>query len=198
MSVLHNHYTAGIQWWQRPGAISNLDSMTVGRGIGYPGAKPGMSPGQYRIEVFHYAVLASPLVLSFDLATLDKPEQELTRSLILNKEIIQINQDRDVVPASLVYPLAPGDVDRNPWATNILIKPLSDGTFAVALVNKDPKVANLITVDLMTDFSGGPAGAQTGARVRDVYAQKDLGNITRWFNVTVPPMDARLLRFAIY
>jgi len=39
--------------------------MTVGRG-GYSGGKPGMSQGQYRIEVFLYAVLSSPMVLSFE------------------------------------------------------------------------------------------------------------------------------------
>ena len=49
------------------GAITNTDMMTVGRG-GYPGGKPGMSQGQYRIEVFLYAVLSSPMVLSFECA----------------------------------------------------------------------------------------------------------------------------------
>ena len=51
------------------GAITNTDMMTVGRG-GYPGGKPGMSQGQYRIEVFLYAVLSSPMVLSFECACL--------------------------------------------------------------------------------------------------------------------------------
>ena len=51
------------------GAITNTDMMTVRRG-GYPGGKPGMSQGQYRIEVFLYAVLSSPMVLSFECACL--------------------------------------------------------------------------------------------------------------------------------
>jgi hypothetical protein len=70
MSVVQAHIKAGIPWWQRRGAVSTMDAMTVGRG-GYPGGTPGMTEGQYRIEVFHYAILASPMVLSFDISSLD-------------------------------------------------------------------------------------------------------------------------------
>ena len=119
----------------------------------------------------------------------------------MNKEIIDINQDKDAVAASLVYTMG-----RNPWACDLLIRPLSDGTFAVALINKDPSTAHTITVHIKHgfdahhgfDFSGGPAGEQAGASIRDVYAQRDLGNHTEWFNATVPSMDAMLLRFTMF
>ena len=74
MSVVQNHLVSGIPWFQRRGAISTLDAMTVGRG-GYSGGTPGMSEGQYRIEVFHYAILASPMVMSFDISTIDTAKQ---------------------------------------------------------------------------------------------------------------------------
>ena len=68
MSNVEIQVSSGIPWWQAPGAIVNTDMMTIGRGV-YPGGKPGMSEGQYRIEVILYAMLSSPMVLSFDLST---------------------------------------------------------------------------------------------------------------------------------
>jgi hypothetical protein len=131
------------------------------------------------------------------LCTHSRPKQALAKKLLTNKEIIRINQDPDVVAGSLIY-----TAGRNPWATDLWVRPLSDGSFAVLLVNKDPASALTIAVAIggfgvACDFSGGPAGGQTGASVRDVYTQTDLGNHTAWFNTTVPAMDARLLRFNI-
>jgi alpha-galactosidase len=201
MSVIQYHATAGIPWWQRRGAISTLDAMTVGRG-GYAGGVPGMTQGQYRIEVFHYAILASPMVLSFDVSTISTPKQAFAKEILTNKEIIAINQDRDAVAGSLVYTMG-----RNSWSTDLWIRPLSDGSFAVALINKDPTESHSISVQIggsrgsgsgSSDFSGGPTGGQRGAEVRDAYQKRVLGNYTEWFNATVPPMDARLLRFRIF
>jgi alpha-galactosidase len=202
MSVIQFHATTGIPWWQRRGAISTLDSMTVGRG-GYAGGAPGMTEGQYRIEVFHYAILASPMVLSFDLSTLSTPKQAFAKEILTNKEIIAINQDSDAVAGSLIYTMG-----RNSWATDLWIRPLSDGSFAVALVNKDLTASHSISVRIrgsgphgggeLSDFTGGPAGGQQGAEVHDVYQKRALGNFSTWFNATVPPMDARLLRFLIF
>ena len=117
-----------------------------------------MSEAQYRIEVFLYAMLSSPMVLSFDLGTLvpssastsasapvarssskapsslhstvtSKPppgnstidsrsrtaaarsslnynnnhNQSFTIALLLNKEIVAINQDKDGIMASKVF-----------------------------------------------------------------------------------------------
>ena len=45
------------------------------------------------------------------------------------------------------------------------------------------------------DFFSGPMGSNT-ASVRDIYEKRDLGNFTRMFNATVPPMDAMLLKLA--
>ena len=50
--------------------------LTVGRGA--------MTESQYRIEMFLYAVLESPMVLSFDLATLDHPSQAFAK-IFMNK-----------------------------------------------------------------------------------------------------------------
>ena len=182
---VHAHEAAGVKFFQGPGAITTLDAMTIGRQPAAWHGEPPMTESQHRMEVFLYAVLASPMVLSFDLSTVPP--------ILLNPEILAIQEDPDVVSASLVngYPA-------NPVGTNIYIRPLSDGTFAVALINI-ANVSQTMTLELKPPsgkgpFTGGPDPGCYQATVRDVYARKDLGLHTRSFNTSVGAMDGRLLR----
>ena len=88
-----------------------------------------------------YAVLAAPMIVSFDLSTLNSPKQAFAKSMLMNKEMIAINQvrmigaipnfeldpcdpsgccgnailqDKDVVMASKVYTHG-----RNSWMTDV-------------------------------------------------------------------------------
>jgi len=146
-----------------------------------------MSEGQYRVEMFVYAVLGAPLILSFDLTKGDK----FTMDLVTNPEILAVNQDKDCVQGTNVKSFTAADV----W-----IKPLSDNTFAVVLLNKDPTNAKDIEVQLGTldddseseDFF--PAGPWKKVMVRDLYARKDLGLFSGTFKISVPPMDAAIFK----
>ncbi len=64
--------------------------------------------------------------------SLHLPHQANAKALLTNTEIIAIDQDADAVMASKI-----NTNGRNPWATDLWIKPLSDGDFVVAFVNKD-------------------------------------------------------------
>lgn len=138
-------------------------------------------------------MLSAPMVVSFDLSTLNSPKQNQTKDLLLNKEIIAVDQDPDVVMASKVY-----TEGRNPLGADVWIKPLHDGTWAVALVNCDPEKWHNISVDLSGstsgDFYAGPTTSHT-ASVRDLAAHAELGKFTSMFSVAVPPMDGRLFKF---
>tara|TARA_B110000208_G_C11759620_1_gene426400 strand:- start:16 stop:1371 length:1356 start_codon:yes stop_codon:yes gene_type:complete len=187
LGVVHAHTVAGIPFRQRPGAITTLDALTLGRAP-TPGS---MSDGEHRIELFIYVMFSSPLVLSFDLASGSVP------SLLLNKEIIAIDQDPDVVSASLIANTG----GRNPWGTDLYIKPLSTGEFAVALINKNQQSVTM-HVDmtsqphgLFSPFTGGPDPGCSRASVRDVVARTELGSFEGSFNATVAAKDARLFRF---
>ena len=184
---------AGLPWFQRRGAIANPDALTVGRGA-LPGGRPGMTAGQYRIEVFLYAMLSAPLVLCCDLSSFaTAPQQANARALLLNAELIAIDQDRDAVMASRIGHAG----GRNPWATDLWVKPLSDGSFAVAMINKDTGSNHTVSVrlsgDTDGDFYAGPTNTTT-ASVRDVFAQRELGRFTGAFSATVPPMDGAIFR----
>eukprot|EP01116_Phalansterium_solitarium_P005205 TRINITY_DN1661_c0_g1_i4.p1 TRINITY_DN1661_c0_g1~~TRINITY_DN1661_c0_g1_i4.p1 ORF type:complete len:450 (-),score=144.81 TRINITY_DN1661_c0_g1_i4:76-1425(-) len=181
-SLLDNtHQQVGMQWFQSANAFNNPDFMTVGQG--------GMTQGQYRAEVFLYATLGAPLIVSFDLESIDN----FTRSLVLNPEIIAVDQDPDCVQGTNVDAYSAADI----W-----IKPLHDGSFAATLINKDPMNAQVISlrlgyIDGDTDSSDEdffPAGPFKRAKVRDLYARQDLGVFEQMFNATVPPMDAVFVR----
>ena len=79
-------------------------------------------------------------------------------------------------------------------ATEVWIKPLSDATFAVTVVNKGNTAAT-VTV-LMSDSSNWsdfyPA-AFDKAKLRDVFARQDLGVVSDHFDVTVGPLDGVIL-----
>ena len=89
------------------------------------------------------------------------------------------------------------------WAADTWIKPLSDGSFAVVLVNKDPLQSHVLDIrlrqgdgplsnhDTREDFY--PAGPFR-ARIRDVATRTDVGVFSEVFNVTVPPQDAKIYR----
>lgn len=180
-SLLDNvHQQVGMQWFQKCGAFNNPDFLTVGQG--------GMTQGQYRAEMFLYAVLGAPLIVSFDLANID----HFTRDLVTNPEILAINQDPDCVQGSNVKAYT---------AVDMWIRPLADKSFAVALVNKDP--VNIQQIDLIfgdpssddhSDSDFFPVGPIYKAQIRDVYNRRNLGTFQKKFTQAIPPLDAVLLR----
>ena len=105
-----------------------------------------------------------PVTCLHSLSTLSSPKQAFAKDLIMNKEIVAINQDKDAVMASKVYTNG-----RNSWMTDVWIKPLSDGSFAVALINKDPERAQPIVLSLSGDTDGDfySGAASSTAQVRD-------------------------------
>ena len=131
-SLLDNaHQQVGMQWFQSRGAFNNMDMLTVGKG--------GMLQGQYRAELFLYAVLATPLILSApDITVFANGTWE--HALVTNPEVLAINQDPDCVQGTKLSGLTDPDGRTNlhNWAGDVWIKPLSDGSFAAALINRDP------------------------------------------------------------
>ena len=99
---------------------------------------------------------------------------------------ISINQDPDCVQGSLA---------RASDASEVWIKPLHDGSFAVVLLNKSLVRAN-ITLLISAVNNGGdffPASLET-VHVRDIFRGKDLGQHSGSFSAWVDGHDALLLR----
>jgi alpha-galactosidase len=113
-----------------------------------------------------------------DIALMD----ETTRSILLNKDVIAIDQDVLGVQGHRVWK----DGNREVW-----MKPLSGGAVAVLLFNRgDAPIAIRATAEQI----GWPAGVR--AKVRDLWAHKDAKKWSGSIEATVAPHGVAMFRLA--
>jgi alpha-galactosidase len=137
-----------------------------------------MSPAEYRSHFSLWAMMASPLMAGNDIAHMD----ESTRSILLNKEVIAIDQD----PLGVQGHRVAKDGDREVW-----VKPLTGGGRALLLFNRGETPA---TIRASADQLGWPAGVR--AKVRDLWAHKDLSRWSGSIEATVEPHGVVMYRVA--
>ncbi|HWX75607.1 MAG TPA: glycoside hydrolase family 27 protein [Solirubrobacteraceae bacterium] len=112
----------------------------------------GMSAAQFRSQMSMWAVLAAPLMVSDDLTRISPA----SRAAVGNGEVIAIDQDPAGVQGTLAGANGAGEV----W-----VKPLSDGTRAVALLNRGSTPLRMTT---SARAVGMPPGG--GYVLRDVWS----------------------------
>ena len=117
----------------------------------YLGPDQGMSAAQFRTQLSMWAMLAAPLMISGDLVSLSSASQ----TTVTNSEAIAIDQDPAGLQARLLSASGSGQV----W-----VKPLSNGTRAVALLNRSSKSIQIAT-------SAAAVGMPSGGayRLRNVW-----------------------------
>ena len=173
-----------------PGRWNDPDMLEVGNG--------GMTTEEYKTHFSLWCMLASPLMAGNDLLNMT-PE---TKSILLNKEIIALNQDTLGRQATCYR----DNVDYQIW-----VKGLSNNEKAVCLLNKsDEKKTVLVDFSLMAQIRtggrgfGGPgaAGQRGGApltldsyRVRDLWEHKDLVLKETSMYIDLPPHSVKVYRF---
>lgn len=154
---------------QHSGFYNDPDMMVVGM--------PGLTEEQNRVHMSLWAVLGGPLLVGADLNRLS----EEALATLKNPEVIAIDQDARGLQAFKVA--SPGN------GLEVWSKPLSaGGARAVLLLNRTAAAASIParSSDLgLVDSSP--------AKVRDVWAKKDLGALNSSYSVTVPAEDAVLL-----
>ena len=101
-----------------PGHWNDADMLEVGNG--------GMTPAEYRAHFSLWAMMASPLMAGNDIAHMDEP----TRSILLNKDVIAVDQDRLGVQGHKEYERGDSEV----W-----VKPSSGGARPVLLFIGAPR-----------------------------------------------------------
>jgi alpha-galactosidase len=94
----------------------------------------GMNATQFRSQFSMWAMLAAPLMISDDMLTMSRS----SLSTVSNKGIIAIDQD----PAGVQGWQIPGSVAGNGEAFE---KPLSDGSYAIALLNRGATAQTIAT-----------------------------------------------------
>ncbi len=108
-----------------------------------------------------WCILAAPLMAGNDLRTMS----DSVRDILTAPEIIAVNQDPRGIQGYKVY---------NKDGREIYNKPLTDGTTAVLLLNKNSKSADVtVTWDMV--------GLQGHQKVRDLWSRKDLGHYDNSF-----------------
>ena len=156
---------AGLSKYAGPGHWNDPDMLEIGNGK--------MTEEEYRTHMSLWVLLAAPLIAGNDLSKMT----EADKNLLMNKEAIAIDQDALGKQGDRLY--QSGDFD-------VWTKPLSDGRVAVGLFNRSWDNRD-VSVDL------AEIGFRNGARLRDVWKQKDLGRHSGVFTDTIPKHGVTLL-----
>jgi alpha-galactosidase len=98
----------------------------------YLGPDQGLSTAQFRSQLSMWAILAAPLMISDDLTRISGA----SRTAVANEEVIAIDQDPAGVQGTLLSTAG---------ADQVWVKPLADGSRAVALLNRGFTAARIRT-----------------------------------------------------
>ncbi|MBQ9463134.1 MAG: putative Ig domain-containing protein [Bacteroidales bacterium] len=165
--------------WREPGRWPDADMLVLGKvGWGRKMRWTELTPWEQYTHITLWSILASPMLLGCDMSALDP----FTVSLLCNNEVLDVHQD----------PLGIQGVRIASGEGHVTyVKPLEDGTVAVALFNlsEEERVLGF------TPFKLGLYGEQT---VRDLWRQQDVGKVNkkeRW-EVSVPAHGAALYRLS--
>jgi len=162
--------------------------MTGGQGCADDFRKicPGMTNTEYITEFSIWALLASPLIVATD--PRGPHFDDFKRSVLLNKEVIAVNQDKAGKQGDRVALWDCPNGSEGHLTCQVWAKPLSDGTVAAVLLNKGTNTHN-ITFDFSTiNWKGALVS------VRDLWAHKELGLFRGTFTSSVPSHGVVMIR----
>ena len=158
-----------------PGRWNDLDMLVVGlKGKGHISGG-GLSFLEYQTHMSLWCMACSPLMIGCDIRKMDKE----TAELLMNREVLAVNQDSLGIPARRVKQVGPLEI----WK-----KPLSDGSVAIALINRG---------SIATDFSlkAKDVGLFDATKsVRDLWKQADIADFGWELNQKVEPHQTILLK----
>jgi len=158
-----------------PGGWNDLDMLVVGlKGKGQISGG-GLSFLEYQTHMSMWSMACSPLMIGCDVRTLD-PE---SAALLMNPEVLALNQDKLGKPGRRAKQFGPCEV----WK-----KPLSDGSVAVALINRGSLGSDITLKARDVGLLEGPKLA------RDLWAQKDSADFTIELTRRVQPHETVLLK----
>ncbi len=157
---------AGLSKYAAPGHWNDPDMLEVGNGH--------MTPDEYRTHMSLWAMLAAPLLAGNDLSQMD----DTTESILLNKGVIAVDQDRRGIQGDRVSATGPFEI----W-----MKPLVGGAKAVALFNRSES-AYPITVQFKA------VGFDGAVHARDLWSGKDLGTLHGSYTALVPKHGVVMLQ----
>jgi alpha-galactosidase len=161
---------AGPNHWNDP------DMLEVGNGL---------TDAENRTHFSLWAMLAAPLMSGNDLRKMS----DQTRQVLTNKDVIAIDQD----PLGIQ-----GFKGRVEDSLQTWFKPLANGDWAVAFVNRSgkPKTMELnwISENVSDNLSGRQLNSATTYLVRDLWSKKNIGDTKKPLKSVIAPHDVLILR----
>ena len=133
-----------------------------------------MSDEEGRMQMSLWSLLAAPLFAGNDLTKMTPA----TRETLTNREVIAVDQDSAGIQGHRVWQEGPLEI----WT-----KPLADGGKAVGLFNRE-RHQMTITLRLKEIGITGPA------KLRDLWAHRNLGSFTGSYTASVPGHGVVLLK----
>lgn len=155
---------AELHQYAAPGRWNDPDMLVVGlygkKGPSGDGGGTGCNDTEYQSQMSLWSLMAAPLVATNDLRNMN----EATRRILLNKELIAVNQDSLGKQA---------ERKRKDSVWNVFVKPLANGDYALAILNRSDKVQE-------TKIEFDELGLEDQYAVRDLWRHKDLGKKKSW------------------
>ena len=161
---------ADLYSYAGPGHWNDPDMLEVGNG--------GMTIPEYQAHFSLWALLDAPLIAGNDVRSM-KPE---IKDILTNSEVIAVNQDKLGREGHRVA--KNGDLEI--WA-----KPLADGSRAVILFNRGTSDSEM---SVSWEQLGYPN--HLPAKVRDLWAHKDVGSFTGLFSAKVASHSVVMVKIA--
>ncbi|HUB27721.1 MAG TPA: putative Ig domain-containing protein [Tepidisphaeraceae bacterium] len=175
-ALLQRNGLSPIDWQQfaGPGHWNDPDMLEVGYVGGAHMHRSRLTPDEQYAHITVWCMLSAPLLMGCDLTRLD----DFTYNLLSNDEVLAVDQDALGKQATRISSNDGEDV----W-----VKPLADGTWAVAFVNRgtDDALMTLKFSDLKL------TGSQ---KVRDLWREKDLDDATDSVTISVAAHGAEMLK----
>ncbi len=167
----------GGEYWKYngPGCWADPDMMIVGQQLSFGFDHPTfLTPNEQYTHVSLWAMVGSPLLIGCDLTTMD----DFTKNLLMNDEVIAVSQDRLGKTAKRI----------RKWdAENVWVRPLANGSTAVALVNRYPFAREI-------KVSFDELGQSGQCWVKDLWTQKCEGKHSGFYVTTVPAHATKLIK----
>ena len=158
-----------------PGGWNDLDMLVVGlKGKGQI-AGTGMSFVEYQTHMSLWVTACSPLMIGCDIRKLDSD----TASLLMNREVLDVNQDMQGIPARRVKRIGLCEI----WT-----KPLADKSVAVTVINRGSHTANI------TVKARDIGMLDTPKLARNLWTGQDIADFKMELPVTVAAHETILLK----
>ncbi len=169
---------ADLAKYAKPGAYNDPDMLLAGlygkKGPSGDLGGIGATDTEYQSQMSLWCMMGAPLMISLDIKNMNAA----TRKILLNKEIIEINQDSKTVQAERIF-------RNDTW--QVFVKPLTNGDVAVAILNTSDRSqpANFLLADL---------GLYGKSRAKDVWSGK-MVNFNKKLNTKVESHETKVYRF---